>query len=219
MEPQLETSLRTQRDTFLFVNKVLFVDSSSWGHTNMRWWCVCASWGRWADVTQRVFMFDQICQKQHKRSTNHLSCSCLCCCKQDGGCRGTSGVCLPQDQLLPLLLFHQRLKRPSAFQLVHTSVWFLVYLFVFFCLFSLFSCLIVFLFPLCLFSCLSVCFLFICFLLCFLVYLFVFFCLFSCLSVYFRFVFFFSSLFVFCLFVFFFVCFLVSCLCRQHPPL
>ncbi|XP_072234102.1 cadherin-like and PC-esterase domain-containing protein 1 [Leuresthes tenuis] len=40
---------------------------------------------------------------------------------QDGGCRGTHGVCLPQDQLLLLLLFHQRLKKPSAFQLLYPS--------------------------------------------------------------------------------------------------
>ncbi|XP_041833792.1 cadherin-like and PC-esterase domain-containing protein 1 isoform X2 [Melanotaenia boesemani] len=41
--------------------------------------------------------------------------------EQYGGCRGTLGVCLSHDEFLLLLLFQQRLKKPSAFQLLYPS--------------------------------------------------------------------------------------------------
>lgn len=41
---------------------------------------------------------------------------------QYGGCRGTLGVCLSEDELLLLLQFHQQMMKPSAFQLLYPSV-------------------------------------------------------------------------------------------------
>ncbi|XP_015254892.1 PREDICTED: cadherin-like and PC-esterase domain-containing protein 1 isoform X2 [Cyprinodon variegatus] len=49
----------------------------------------------------------------------HLSLEALR--QQYGGCRGTNGACLSQDELLLLLRFHQQLKVPSAFHLLHPN--------------------------------------------------------------------------------------------------
>ncbi|KAF7653264.1 hypothetical protein LDENG_00085140 [Lucifuga dentata] len=36
-----------------------------------------------------------------------------------GGCRGTNGLCLPEDEFLLLLQFHRQMKTPGAFQLLY----------------------------------------------------------------------------------------------------
>ncbi|XP_061570622.1 cadherin-like and PC-esterase domain-containing protein 1 [Cololabis saira] len=41
---------------------------------------------------------------------------------EGGGCRRTGGVCLSRDDFLLLLHFHQQLKTPSGFQLLHPGV-------------------------------------------------------------------------------------------------
>ncbi|KAM9334858.1 cadherin-like and PC-esterase domain-containing protein 1 [Symphorus nematophorus] len=41
--------------------------------------------------------------------------------RQYGGCRGTHGICLSEDEFLLLLQFHRRMKTPSAFTLLYPS--------------------------------------------------------------------------------------------------
>ncbi|CAK6983151.1 cadherin-like and PC-esterase domain-containing protein 1 isoform X1 [Scomber scombrus] len=57
----------------------------------------------------------------HLSSETHLTETHLTGGGQYGGCRGTLGVCLSEEELLLLLQFQRQMKMPSAFQLLYPS--------------------------------------------------------------------------------------------------